>query len=188
MKPFKLAYSEKACSLLNPISEREIVDVRCTDFVDVAAVVVAVEDAQVLRDKPFIKALELPVFVVTSEGESIPDDMMKYAYGVFDLDPLNRDMYDTQIECAATRYEKKVVPPFARALMEYVKVGYSSFDTPGHEGGQYFLKHPAGYALYNFFGENLFKADISCGVPELGDLMIHEGVCCRCGKTCGTCI
>lgn len=176
MKPFKLAYSEKACSLLNPISEREIVDVRCTDFVDVAAVVVAVEDAQVLRDKPFIKALELPVFVVTSEGESIPDDMMKYAYGVFDLDPLNRDMYDTQIECAATRYEKKVVPPFARALMEYVKVGYFSFDTPGHEGGQYFLKHPAGYALYNFFGENLFKADISCGVPELGDLMIHEGV------------
>ena len=32
--------------------------------------------------------------------------------------------------------------------------GYSAFDCPGHQGGQFFMRHPAGRRLVEFFGEN----------------------------------
>ena len=40
------------------------------------------------------------------------------------------------------------------AILKYVENGYSQFDCPGHQGGAFFRKHPAGRAFYDFFGEN----------------------------------
>ena len=37
------------------------------------------------------------------------------------------------------------------------------------------MKHPAGRAMYEFFGENIFKSDICNADVDLGDLLIHEG-------------
>ncbi|MBQ5382105.1 MAG: hypothetical protein IIU42_05630, partial [Ruminococcus sp.] len=34
----------------------------------------------------------------------------------------------------------------------------SEFDCPGHQGGEFFMKHPAGKSFVDFFGENLFRA------------------------------
>ncbi len=43
-------------------------------------------------------------------------------------------------------------------------------------GGQGFLRGPAGAGLHKFFGENMFRADLSISVPELGSLLDHSGV------------
>lgn len=53
--------------------------------------------------------------------------------------------------------------------------GYSQFDCPGHQGGAFFRKHPAGRAFYDFFGENTFRADLCNADVAMGDLLIHEG-------------
>lgn len=59
--------------------------------------------------------------------------------------------------------------------MEYVERGNTQFDCPGHQGGAYFRKHPAGRIFYNFYGENTFRADLCNADVAMGDLLIHEG-------------
>ncbi|MBF1226976.1 MAG: ornithine decarboxylase, partial [Haemophilus parainfluenzae] len=53
---------------------------------------------------------------------------------------------------------------------------------PGHQGGQYYRKHPAGRFLYDFYGENIFRSDICNADVKLGDLLIHEGAACDAQK------
>ena len=67
-------------------------------------------------------------------------------------------------------------------LSEYVEMGNIAFDCPGHQGGQYYRKHPAGRFLYDFFGENIFRSDICNADVKLGDLLIHEGAACDAQK------
>ena len=54
-----------------------------------------------------------------------------------------------QIEAAADKYEESTLPPFFKALADYVEEGNSQFDCPGHQGGQFYCKHPAGRAFYD---------------------------------------
>src|SRR5690606_25084291 len=42
-------------------------------------------------------------------------------------------------------------------------------------GGTAFRKSPAGRLFYNFFGEQLFRSDLSISVGELGSLLDHSG-------------
>lgn len=59
-------------------------------------------------------------------------------------------------------------------LSQYVAMGNSTFACPGHQHGA-FSKHPAGRQFYDFFGENVFRADMCNADVKLGDLLIHEG-------------
>ena len=61
-------------------------------------------------------------------------------------------------------------------------MGNIAFDCPGHQGGQYYRKHPAGRFLYDFYGENIFRSDICNADVKLGDLLIHEGAACDAQK------
>ena len=79
-------------------------------------------------------------------------------------------------------YEEKMLPPFFKMLSEYVEMGNIAFDCPGHQGGQYYRKHPAGRFLYDFYGENIFRSDICNADVKLGDLLIHEGAACDAQK------
>jgi arginine decarboxylase len=76
---------------------------------------------------------------------------------------------------AVAVYREESVPPFFRALREYTHHGRYAWHTPGHLGGDALLKHPAGRALYDFYGANLFRADICSSVPEVGSVLEHEG-------------
>ncbi|MBD4724276.1 ornithine decarboxylase, partial [Xanthomonas citri pv. citri] len=60
-------------------------------------------------------------------------------------------------------------------LTQYVEMGNSTFACPGHQHGAFFKKHPAGRHFYDFFGENVFRADMCNADVKLGDLLIHEG-------------
>ncbi len=82
----------------------------------------------------------------------------------------------------AKLYEEKMLPPFFKMLSEYVEMGNIAFDCPGHQGGQYYRKHPAGRFLYDFYGENIFRSDICNADVKLGDLLIHEGAACDAQK------
>ncbi len=80
-----------------------------------------------------------------------------------------------ELEAAACRYEENLLPPFFDTLSQYVAMDNSTFACPGHQHGAFFKKHPAGRQFYDFFGENVFRADMCNADVKLGDLLIHEG-------------
>ena len=81
-----------------------------------------------------------------------------------------------RIEEHAKEYVAGVYPAFFGELVRYSELYKYAWHTPGHLGGQGFLRSPAGVAMFKFFGENMFRSDLSISVPELGSLLDHEGV------------
>ncbi|MBX8496735.1 ornithine decarboxylase [Pseudomonas cichorii] len=67
------------------------------------------------------------------------------------------------------------LPPFFNALTQYVSKKNITFACPGHQGIDFFSKHPAGKKFLDFFGENLFRADVPHADPALGELLSHAG-------------
>lgn len=80
-----------------------------------------------------------------------------------------------RIIAAMQAYRQRVLPPMFSALVKFSRVHEYSWHTPGHTGGTAFLKHPAGRAFFEFFGENMFRSDLSISVGELGSLLDHSG-------------
>ena len=150
MKPLKIAATADARKFLKDIHERDIVSTGETDFTDVAAVVVASADSAVPEA---VAAFGIPVISV-GDGEA---DIAR------------------RVEEKAAAYEAALLPPFFRELCVYAERGNAQFDCPGHQGGAFHRRHPAGRAFYEFFGENLFRADLCNADVALGDLLIHEG-------------
>ena len=177
MKHLKLAFSEKALPLFEGLNERAYVDVTKTDFSDVATIVITDADQDALAN-PMIEALKIPVFLVKVESSEVKPEFIGKVTRVIDLDSINHELYTKQILAAANRYEDDMLPPFFRALADYVGDGNSQFDCPGHQGGQFFTRHPAGRAFFDFYGENVFRSDLCNADVKLGDLLIHEGPAC----------
>ena len=160
-------------------TQRELVDVRASDYIDVAAIVLAVSDiTDGILDEIEATGFGIPVFVATHKEEIIPADYLSRIHGVFEYSDTSNDFYGRQLEAAAQKYEPQLRPPFFRALVDYVKQGNSAFDCPGHQGGQFFRRHPAGNQFVDFFGETLFRADLCNADVAMGDLLIHEGAPC----------
>ena len=174
VKHLKIAYTEKALEIFGAIAGRDQVNVYDTDFTDVAAVVMTDQDKDVL-DKEMIFAFKIPVLMIKTQDGPVADELLSKVYRVMDLNETDHDFYARQIESAAHHYEENVLPPFFKDLEKYVENGYSQFDCPGHQGGAFFRKHPAGRAFYEFFGENTFRADLCNADVAMGDLLIHEG-------------
>lgn len=170
----KIAYSSHALHMFGSIGKRGIVDVFSTDFTDVSAVVITDKDTKALEN-PRIHAFEIPVFLILTESARDRAELIGQAYSIIDPEDGDKHLYARQIEGAALRYEKELLPPFFNHLVDYVEKGNAQFDCPGHQGGAYFRKHPAGRVFYNFYGENTFRADLCNADVELGDLLIHEG-------------
>lgn len=73
-------------------------------------------------------------------------------------------------------YVDEVLSPFLKKLIKYTDEYKYAWHTPGHMGGCAFTKNPPGKFFYDYLGENVFRADLSISVPELGSLLDHEGV------------
>lgn len=174
MKRLKIAYSEKALEIFGAVPNREIIHTCETDYTDVAAVVITESDTDVLKNE-MIQAFKIPVLLIKDSDTHVNDDIIGHVYRVIDLNETDHDFYTRQIESAASHYEENVLPPFFKDLEKYVENGYSQFDCPGHQGGAFFRKHPAGRVFYDFFGENVFRADLCNADVAMGDLLIHEG-------------
>ncbi|WP_406549467.1 ornithine decarboxylase [Cronobacter malonaticus] len=166
MKSLKIAASHAVAPLLS--TSRDVVGLDSTDFTDVAAVVLSVADTRsgilaLLKRTGF----NLPVFVFLQNGESCDAPVSGTLTGT--------SQEFLALESAALAYEENLLPPFFDTLTQYVEMQNSTFACPGHQHGEFFKKHPAGRQFYDFFGENVFRADMCNADVKLGDLLIHEG-------------
>ncbi len=80
-----------------------------------------------------------------------------------------------RIDYAWRRYTDELLPPFFASLITFDESYEYSWHTPGHAGGTAFRKSQVGKAFYDFYGENLFRTDLSVSVGELGSLLDHSG-------------
>lgn len=134
MKSLKIAASRACPDCFT--TQRELVDVRASDYIDVAAIVLAVSDiSSGILEEIEATGFGIPVFVATHKEEIIPADYLSRIHGVFEHSDTSNDFYGRQLEAAAQKYETQLRPPFFRALVDYVKLGNSAFDCPGHQGG-----------------------------------------------------
>ncbi|AVH18655.1 ornithine decarboxylase [Enterobacter sp. SGAir0187] len=166
MKTMKIAVSRELLSTVS--THREKVTLDSTDFTDVAAVVMTTTESRsgilaLLKRTGF----HLPVFIFSQEPTEAPDGATAVISG--------KAQEFLELETAASRYEENLLPPFFDTLSQYVEMGNSTFACPGHQHGAFFKKHPAGRQFYDFFGENVFRADMCNADVKLGDLLIHEG-------------
>ena len=162
----KIAVSRELASALS--THREVVTLDNTDFTDVAAVVITVADSHsgilaLLKRTGF----NLPVFLFSPQPDEIPAGVDAVIDG--------KAQEWLELEAAACRYEENLLPPFFDTLSQYVAMDNSTFACPGHQHGAFFKKHPAGRQFFDFFGENVFRADMCNADVKLGDLLIHEG-------------
>ena len=170
MTPLKIAASAAVAPSLTLNTGRDVVTLDNTDFTDVAAVVVSLADTRsgvlaLLRHIGF----NLPVFVANAYEEEV-----LHLPGV--TGELNGSAEEwAALEAAAAEYEANLLPPFFDTLTRYVDMQNSTFACPGHQGGAFFRKHPAGRQFFDFYGENVFRSDMCNADVKLGDLLIHEG-------------
>lgn len=80
-----------------------------------------------------------------------------------------------RVVAAARAYHQDILPPFFKALRRFDDAHQYSWHTPAHSGGVAFLKSPVGRAFFDYFGERLFRSDLSISVGELGSLFEHNG-------------
>ena len=162
----KIAVSRELASALS--THREVVTLDKTDFTDVAAVVITVAESHsgilaLLKRTGF----NLPVFMFSPQPVETPAGVDAVIDG--------KAQEWLELEAAACRYEENLLPPFFDTLSQYVAMDNSTFACPGHQHGAFFKKHPAGRQFFDFFGENVFRADMCNADVKLGDLLIHEG-------------
>ncbi|WP_165748474.1 Orn/Lys/Arg decarboxylase N-terminal domain-containing protein [Cellulophaga sp. Z1A5H] len=161
----------------------DIVEI-CTTKRDISAVVVdwninesieaRISSIRALKEK-FSK---LPVIIIAEKttSEELPLEILNTVDGYYWLNDDTVTFMAGRINHAANTYVANVYPPFFKALKEYAETYKYAWHTPGHMGGEGFLKSAAGTAFYHFFGENVMRSDLSVSVPELGSLLDHSGV------------
>jgi ornithine decarboxylase len=83
--------------------------------------------------------------------------------------------YAKQVIASIVNYGMSLLPPFFGGLVAYDAEANIAFDCPGHQGGQFYRKSPAGQLFFKHFGESIFRNDLCNADVDLGDLLIHEG-------------
>ena len=174
VKHLKIAFTDSVKPWISSIEDRTCIPINETDFTNIGAVVVSASEMDVL-DNEQIRSFGIPAIVmVVDPSHTISFDMERIA-AVIDVTSTSINDYKGTIEQIVSSYEALILPPFFKALSDYVGDNNAQFDCPGHQGGQFFAKHPTGRAFYDFFGEHIFRADLCNADVKLGDLLIHEG-------------
>jgi len=152
-----------------------LTEVEATDFTNIAVIVVTMEDLPKAHAEIEDLGFSIPIFVAIKYGDSVPDEWLPHVYGVLELADDQKYYNGQLVNAAAAHYIDTLDPPFFQALREYTDYGNAAFDCPGHQGGQFFRRHPSGRRFFLYFGETLFRADSCNADVGLGDLLIHEG-------------
>ena len=188
------ASGRAACALRDDLIARGVVVTTSHEMEDAAAIVASDASLQVIivdwdlegashdGARNLLKRIRdgngtIPVFLsaTRSSASSIPVEAMQQADDFIWLLEDTPDFIGGRILAAIDRYRAQVLPPMFGALARFARTHEYSWHTPGHHGGIAFLKHPAGRAFFEFFGEELFRSDLSISVGELGSLLDHSG-------------
>ena len=122
---------------------------------------------------------EIPIFLLAEPASQTPGtlsveiikEVTEYIYVMEDTP----EFLAGRITAAARRYRSQMLPPFFSELIRFSQDFEYSWHTPGHAGGAAFRKSPVGRAFHTFFGEQIFRSDLSISVTELGSLLDHSG-------------
>ena len=120
---------------------------------------------------------KIPVFLLTDRGRSsgLSEEVLTLVSELVWLMEDSSPFIGGRIEAAVKTYARGLLGPMASALIEFDLVHEYSWHTPGHTGGTAFQKSPAGRQFYDYFGEAMFRSDLSISVGELGSLLDHSG-------------
>jgi ornithine decarboxylase len=130
--------------------------------------------AQAVRDVGF----RTPLWAL-ADSHKISDIAVLGAVGEVDgyvyLGQQSAAFYAKQIVASVVDYGMSLLPPFFGGLVAYDAEANISFACPGHQGGQFYRKSPAGQLFFKHFGEQIFRNDLCNADVDLGDLLIHVG-------------
>ncbi|MDD4903432.1 MAG: Orn/Lys/Arg decarboxylase N-terminal domain-containing protein, partial [Candidatus Bipolaricaulis sp.] len=124
-----------------------------------------------------------------SHGEYLPVFLLADRTEVRDIDLLVVEQIDEyiwkledpaafvagRVTSAIEKYANILLPPFFGAMVRFAEEYEYSWHTPGHCGGTAFLKSAVGQEFVRFFGEQLFRSDLSVSVSDMGSLLKHTG-------------
>jgi lysine decarboxylase len=113
---------------------------------------------------------EMPIFAFVAKGSELHVNLYFFSYKTDQIHTIC-ERIDTTIK----EYLRDLIPPFTQTLMSYAVMNRYHYCTPGHSSGLAFLRSPAGRLFHDFFGENIFKSDLSVSMTELGSLLDHSG-------------
>ena len=124
-----------------------------------------------------LRSDRLPIFLMLEHGDAtdLALDVLETTQEVVLVLEDTPAFIAGRIDFAWRRYVETLLPPFFGSLVEFANTYEYSMHTPGHAGGAAFRKTPVGKAFYDFYGENLFRTDLSVSVSELGSLLDHSG-------------
>ena len=133
--------------------------------------------ARALLDAVRSRHPNIPVFLLVERGvsEELPLDVAEQVQEFVLLFEDTPAFIAGRIDYAWRRYTDELLPPFFRSLVTFDDSHEYSWHTPGHAGGTAFRKSQVGKAFFDFYGENLFRTDLSVSVAELGSLLDHSG-------------
>lgn len=174
VKHLKIAFTDSVKPWISSIEDRTCIPINETDFTNIGAVIVGASEMNVL-DNEQIRSFGIPIIVMVVDSFHNKSFDMERIAAVIDVTSNSINDYKEVIEQIVASYEALILPPFFKALADYVGDNNAQFDCPGHQGGQFFAKHPTGRAFYDFFGDHIFRADLCNADVKLGDLLIHEG-------------
>ncbi|PKH39693.1 arginine decarboxylase [Pseudomonas sp. 43NM1] len=119
----------------------------------------------------------LPIFLLAANGSvsEMSADVLSQVNDYVWLFEDTKSFLGGRIVAAIDRYRATLLPPMFKALASFAGQYEYSWHTPGHAGGTAFMKHPTGRAFVEFFGEELFRSDLSISVAEVGSLLDHSG-------------
>ncbi len=120
----------------------------------------------------------LPIFALSLTHTAKDLNLSDLLLNLHFIDYISHEGKDNldRIGKAIKAYYEKIMPPFTKKLIQFTKeANRYAYCTPGHLGGSAFLKSPVGAYFYDFYGPNIFKADLSVSMKELGSLLDHDG-------------
>jgi ornithine decarboxylase len=143
---------------------------------DLGAVIVSTRDVDGVIKARTERGLRMPVFLLAARDHgTLAAPYLQSLGGVVIADVETRDFYKKRLLASVQAYVNSLLTPFFGTLMQYDYEANQSWACPGHQGGQMFMRHPAGRLFFEQMGEAVFRDDICNAMVSLGDLLIHEG-------------
>ncbi|QAV22390.1 ornithine decarboxylase [Proteus hauseri] len=174
MKKMQLASSPTVSHYFT--TERTVIDITGANLTQISAVILSLNAVNAGELKRIQKTeFQLPIFIAVGLSDTLSADVLSQVEGIVIMENSANEKNSILIEKAALQYEESLTTPFFSRLVNYVAQKNVAFDCPGHQGGEFFRRHPAGEQFYQYFGENLFRSDLCNADVEMGDLLIHEG-------------
>lgn len=122
------------------------------------------------------RGLESPIFLVTERHRiaDLTSEILEDIRGTIFPQEDTPEFIAKYVIRAYHEYVDGLKTPFFGGMIDYVESGNQMWLAPGHNGGIFYEKSPIGRVLFDYLGENFWRADFNF-VPDLGDIFGPTG-------------